>query len=339
MNIGAFFLISFLKVTLMSSSDTLIIFILEKINIYLYRYIVSILFVLSNIGNILSFIIFLKKSWRKYVCVFYFYVCLAISTCYINSSMLSTIFTKGFDIHVENSNVILCKFFYYISYVFATLSPTTLIWASIDRLFISSQNTNLRFYSSRRLGYLTTSVNTVCWLIFYSHALVKIGIYDNVCYYDLDGIYFQFISISTLSIGIITSIILNILVIITFKNVRQIHLIPRQQRQQIRPMHRKDFQLLRCLYALDVAHIFFTGFIGLYYVYDSVTKSSSLSPIHQAIKHFLDGFTLFLCHIFYCIDFPIFISISKTFRQDVKQIMSTIFYHKLRRIPTIVIRP
>ncbi|CAF3684379.1 unnamed protein product, partial [Adineta steineri] len=54
--------------------------------------------------------------------------------------MLGLVLLNGFNVNLQNSNVIVCKLYFYASFLFAALSPTILILASIDRLLISSQN-------------------------------------------------------------------------------------------------------------------------------------------------------------------------------------------------------
>ncbi|CAF2972703.1 unnamed protein product [Rotaria sp. Silwood2] len=136
-----------------SSSESYYIQVLTNISIYLHQYVATILFVIGNIGNLLSILIFFKKSWRKNVCVFYFIICLFNNTVFLNGTLLGSIFALGFNINVQNSSVILCKLFYYIAYLSSTYLPCVLIFASIDRLLISSQNVDTRLYSSKRLVF------------------------------------------------------------------------------------------------------------------------------------------------------------------------------------------
>jgi hypothetical protein len=70
-------------------------------------------------------------------------------SCYINCGILGIIFVNGFQITLENSNIILCKVYYYVSTLFPTLSAIVLILAAHDRLLISSHNVDTRLYSSK----------------------------------------------------------------------------------------------------------------------------------------------------------------------------------------------
>jgi hypothetical protein len=104
-----------------------------------------------------------------------------------------------------------------------------------------------------------------------------------------------------------------------FKNVRQIRIVPRQQRNQIRTMNKKDFQLLRCLYVHDIVFIIFVSFPSIYGVYIAVTKDTIYSPLDQAIINFISNFSTFIHHIPFCVSFLIFINVSKAFRQEIKR--------------------
>ncbi len=92
--------------------------------IYMYKYVLVVFYVISNVGNLLSLWIFFKKSWKKHVCVFYFKIYLLVNTCYINSTTLGIILTNGFQLGLHHSNIVLCKLYFYTSFLFACLSPT-----------------------------------------------------------------------------------------------------------------------------------------------------------------------------------------------------------------------
>ncbi len=300
--------------------------ILNDVTISLHRYIAPILYIFGNIGSFISAIIFFKRSWKKNVCVFYFLHCLLINLLYLNSTMLGSIFILGFNINADNPSVIVCKLFYYISYLLSTLLPNVFVFASIDRLLISSQNIDTRLYSSKRLAYFSMSISTLFWIIFYSHVLIKINVYQIspsvvICYYDTSGFYFEFISYSTLIIAVGFAVILIILSMMALKNVRQIRALSRQQRKQSRSMHKKDFQLLRCLYAHNIVYIIFNIFIAVYYVYAATTKNQFRTLYHQTLDNFFRTFGTFIHHIPYCSSFFIFISISKAFRDEMKRLV------------------
>ena len=317
----------------MNSSDdnNYYINILNNTMISIYKYIVLIFYITANIGNFISILIFSKKSWKKNVCVFYLKIYLLSSSFYINSTILSTIFSRGYNINVKNSNICLCKIYYYVAHVLATNSPSILILASIDRLLISSQNVNTRLYSSKRLAYVSISLIALFWISFHSHVLFKVNIIEYypsvfICYYDSLKIYRDFVAYSTLIINILFYIFMVVLSLFAFKNVHYIRIIPRQQqRNQIRSMTKKDFQLLRCLYAHDIIFMCCGLWIHIYNVYSTITKDQIRTTKEQTINNFIQNLCSFIYSSSYCMSFFIYISIAKTFRQELKRMIYKFF--------------
>ncbi len=309
-----------------SSSDSYSIEILNQSIIYLYRCVLPVICVFGNIGNLLTALVFAKKSWRKNVCVFYFNVCLVSNTCYINSTMVAAIFIFGFNVQLQNFSVVLCKFYFYVAFLFATLFPTILILASIDRLLISSQNVDTRLYSSKRLAYFSISISTIFWFVFFFHVLIKINIQELypsyfLCYYDLSGSYFQFVSYSSLVLSCLFCLVIIVLCMFAFKNVRRIRAIPRQQRQQIRTMTKKDFQLLRCLFIQDFVYIIFSIGLTVFDVYQAATIHQIRTSLEQAIVDFFYKLFILLNYVPYCASFYILVVASKAFRNELKRMI------------------
>ncbi|CAF1238473.1 unnamed protein product [Adineta steineri] len=310
----------------MSSSDSYYIEILNNIPIYFQQYFGIFLYIIGNIGNLLAIIVFFKRSWRKNVCVFYFLVCLFANTIFINSTLLGSIFALGFNSTIQNSSVILCKLFYYVSYLTSTYYPVILILASIDRLLISSQNIDTRLYSSKRMAYFSTSIATFIWSTFALHTLIKVNIQEMypgvfICYYDLSQFYLNFFTYSTVVQSVLVPFSMIVLSTIAFKNVRRIRAIPRQERRQIRTMNKKDFQLLRCLYIQNIIYITCNIVLSVGIVYATAIRYETATPLQQALNNFLNNFGSVLHDISYCTSFFTFIYVSKAFRLEVKRLI------------------
>ncbi|CAF2577895.1 unnamed protein product [Rotaria sp. Silwood2] len=321
----------------MSSSDSYYIKVLNNAIVYIYRYGNPIIYILGNVGNLLSASVFMRKAWNKNVCVFYFLVSLVLSSMYLNSTILGTALINGFNINVQNSSVILCKLFFYVALLSSTLLPTVLILASIDRLLISSQNVETRLYSSKRLAYFSISVSTFFWIIFHIHILIKVNLQEifssqYFCDYDQSSFYVDSISYFLISFNTLVCWTMIILSIIVFKNIRHIRIFPRHQRNQIRSMTKKDFQLLRCLFVQDIIYITVSIFSSVFSIYIAATRNQILTPLQQAINDFLDNFFAFLYFMFYCVNFFIFVIISKVFRHELKRMIYKIFGKNLRAI-------
>ena len=308
----------------MSSSSNALIETLTTVIVYLHQYVATIFYIIGNIGNLLSLVIFFKRSWRKNVCVFYFTICLFTSTIFVNSTLLGTTLINGFNINIQNSNTVLCKLFYYVSYLSSIYLPIILILASIDRLLISSQNVDTRLYSSKRLAYFALSTSAFVWIIFCLHVLIKVdlqqfGPFYYICYYDLSKFYLDFILYSSLIISIVLPVVMIILSILAFKNVRRIRAVPRQKRNEVRTMNKKDFQLLRCLYIHNIVYVFCSIILVSGITYGSTIALQNPTPMVQAVNSFLNNFGAFIHYIPYCSSFFIFVCVSKAFRQELKR--------------------
>ncbi|CAF3833530.1 unnamed protein product [Adineta steineri] len=244
--------------------------------------------------------------------------------------MLASIFIYGYNINIQNTNVVLCKIYLYVAYLFASVTPSILILASIDRLLISSQNVDTRLYSSKRLAYFSVSISTSFWIAYHLHILIKaniVEIYPSifVCYYGTSTTYVNYIFYSVMVMNVSFSILMIILSILSFKNVRQIRILPRQQRGQVRTMKKKDFQLLRCLFVQGIVFTFCSMFITAYYTYEAVERDQIQTSRNEAISTFLNNLFSFIYNIPFCANFYIFVSFSKAFRQDVKQLVRKVF--------------
>ncbi|CAF1471766.1 unnamed protein product [Adineta ricciae] len=318
----------------MAYSDGYVVQLLVNIPIHLHQYVAPIFYVIGNLGNCLIFYIFLKRSWRKNVCVLYFLVCLVSNSIFINAPLLGTIFTTGFQIDLTDSNEFLCKVFYYVAFLTSIYYPVTLILASIDRLLISSKNVSVRLYSSKRLAYLNISINTVLCIGFSLHLFIKVHIQEIrstvfKCYYDQSSSYMNFFIYSTLLISILLPLIMIILSVLAFKNVRRIQAVARQRRQVIRSMNKKDFQLLRCLYVHNIIYIICSTLVVFAIGYSLRLNYETSTAVELAIQNFLIGSGTFIHYLPYISNIFVFICVSKAFRMEVKRVILKIYRRDL----------
>lgn len=308
--------------------------LLDDAIFYMYRYVGTVIYILGNMGNVLTAVIFAKKTWRKNICVFYFNYCLIINSIFLNTYILATILIEGFSIQAHHNNVLLCKLYYYSSSVFGTLLPSILISASIDRLLITSRNIETRLYSSKRLAYLSVSICTLVWMIFYIHLLIKsnvhqIGPSTFQCFYDLSQTYLEFISAWFLIITCSFCLTMIILSKLALKNIRYHRPVPRTQRKQMRTMTKKDFQLLHCLFVYDLVYIVCTILLSFYYVYLVSRFDQVQTPLEQVIDNFLEKLLDLIRFIPFCISFGIFSTFSKVFRHELLRMI----YQRFSRTP------
>ena len=208
--------------------------------------------------------------------------------------------------------------------LFLPLYPIILILASIDRLLISSQNVDTRLYSSKRLAYFSISIGVAVWFLFSLHILIKVDIrqiypFVYTCYYELSKSYLDFFLYSSVFVCVSVPAVMIVLSILSFKNVRRIRAVPRPKRKEIRSMTKKDFQLLRCLYVLNIVYIVCTFIISFSIVRSTTVRYQNRTPLDQAIDSFLNDLGAFINFMPYCTSFFIFVGISKAFRYELKR--------------------
>ena len=183
-----------------------------------------------------------------------------------------------------------------------------------------------RLYSSKRLAYFLISISTFFWMTFNLHTLIKLNIqqfgpFYSACYYDLSESYIRFTNNFWTIFNCVFCLSTIVLSVLSFKNVRHIRAVPRKQRQQIRLMTKKDFQLLRCLFVQDVVYISVSIILSLYSIYQTVTRNQIRSSLKQTIDDSLYKIFIFIFSTFFCSGFFVFISVSKAFRHEVKQLI------------------
>jgi hypothetical protein len=316
----------------MSSSEQYSIEILNNIIVYIYRYITPLIYILGNVGNLLSVVIFLKKSWQKNVCVFYFLIAICLSTVYLNFTILGFTFVIGFNIKLQDLNVIMCKLYYFVPFFVSTLLPTVLILATLDRLFISYQNVSTGVYNSKRFAYRSVSISTFFWFIFNFPMLIEVNHQEIIpsvfsCSFKSTKSYHDFVYYSIMIINISFCLIIFILCIFSFEKLHHIQKIRQQQQQRayIQPITKKDFQILRCLFVHIIIYMIATVFSAVLSIYSVATKSKSRIPLEQAVHDFFsDLFTVF-SFSYYGASFFIFFIVSKAFRSELKRLVSKIF--------------
>ena len=290
----------------------------------IYQYVTPIVQIISSLANLTSIIIFLTKSWRKNVCVFYLTCYTSLSLCFIGTSLFNDIFQYILAKRFYQLNDSTCKLFRYSYYLFATLAPNVLIFASIDRLLLSSHKADTRLYSSKRLAYFSLGISSALWALYYLHIIIKsrLSPLGDGCIFDPSEPYISFVYYSLAAANIIGCLTIAILVLISLKNIRYFRRMSRQQRtRQVHTMKRKDFQLLRCLCILDIIYTVFSMLSLMYDIfYTFILKDETKLSMEQTIYSFLSRFFTFLTSIPYGSCFMVFFIISKAFRLEVKQL-------------------
>lgn len=297
-----------------------------------------ILIVIGSIGSILNLMVFTKDTLRKNPCTICFVVSNIINFLYFYLGLLLTTLAVGYNIDPSASNIIFCRFRYYIALVLACWGSSCLILASIDRTLITSSNTVTRRFSSRRLIGICMISIALFWILFHIHALIlteilQFGPNYFVCFYQ-PGAYTTFMTYYSLVInGSLPPLLMIIFGLWTVKNIRQVrraihHANSMNTRTIIigraHVVQSKDRQLIRMLLVDIVSYVICKYPITIFYIYQQITQYQEKTIEQQVIEQSILQLTYFWYFIDNSISCYTNIIISKTFRTELKRILLNI---------------
>ncbi|CAF2759510.1 unnamed protein product [Rotaria sp. Silwood2] len=158
-----------------------------------------ILMVTSTISCVLNLSVFFKESLRKNPCTIYLIAINILNLFYFYWAFNITIITTGYGVNPGATNLVFCRFLYYISIVLSCWKSSYFILASIDRIMITSPNAATRLRSTRRLVITSLITISLFWAVVHTHIFVYIqilhfGPFYSVCYYR-SGAYTTFMTV------------------------------------------------------------------------------------------------------------------------------------------------
>ncbi|CAF0912050.1 unnamed protein product [Adineta steineri] len=297
---------------------------------YLFQFGGAFLICIGSIGCILSLIIFPKKNLRKNACSVYF-IAYNIANLYQICVTLSQIMlVYGYSISTTTWSNNYCRFSYFSGYVVDILSSFYLVLASIDRMLFTSRNARIRRLSNHRVAYTCIIVGTICSMLFHSPALIfvkSIEIISNyyICYSNSDG-YLAFTSYYLLIKVILIPTVMIICEICTIKNIQSSH------RARVNPLlttggnalnpgRTKDRQLLKILLINIAVYIIFNLMPAIIYPYLQIVQYQSKSLAQSQMNSFLTVVSVFVTYIPIAISCYINLIVSKTFRNELKNVV------------------
>ncbi|CAF0954735.1 unnamed protein product [Adineta ricciae] len=318
------------------SSDYDLIKLFSSILQSLHQYGGPILMITGTISSILSLCVFARRSLRKNPCTIYLIATNIASLFLIYTSNLTLTLTYGYSIDLTRYNLFFCRFRAYTLYVFDVLSPSYLILASIDRVLITSRNPLIRRKSTACRAYTSIMMVTIFWLIVHTHALILMelktfasGFVICVFYSDLYLSVMSYYPLVT-KVVLIPSMLI-ILALWTVKNVgttlRVTHPVATQvsrtmQSRNINTPKSKDRQLIRILLVSITIYIVFNIIQSAILIYQEVTKFYTKTYLQSRIEGFVLILSATVTSIPFCIEAYTNLIVSKTFRQEVKNVLT-----------------
>ncbi|CAF1533793.1 unnamed protein product [Adineta ricciae] len=314
------------------SSSTNILATMQLVQKYLYQFGGPVLIFIGTIGCILNLIVFSQKNLRKSPCSIYFIAHNYANFVFIYFSLLFATLSLGYGIDISTKHIVICRIRLYITILSNVLSPFYLVFASIDRVVITSQNALTRRRSTRRIACICIAIGTLFWTLLHTLILVfaniiQIGPNAFICYFQL-SVYVSFLSYYSLFRAITVLSLMIICGIWSIKNVRHL--------QQVRPAaslsatvatdqhshSSKDRQLFFILLIDIVIYALFSFAFAFYLIYQQITQNDIKNAGRTQIETISSNLCQFSGTIPFCISFYGNFIISKTFRNEVKKILS-----------------
>ncbi|CAF0849956.1 unnamed protein product [Adineta steineri] len=295
--------------------------------------------ILAGVGTIsciLNLLVFTKSSLRKNPCAICLIAVNISNFLFIYFGLLFTILATGYNIDPSSYNIFCCRFRFYIATVLPCYESSCLILASIDRTLLTSSNATTRQRSTRRATII--SIISIClfWTVFHVHAWIFTQILEYgpnyfVCF-NQPGAYTVFITYYSLTInGILPPALMTIFGCWTVKNIRQ----ARRIGQRLTAVHTgiiavgrshilqsKDQQLIRMLLVDTITYVICKSPLIILYIYEQITQYTEKSAEQLAIEQAILQITYFLFFTESCIGCYTNILVSKTFRKELKRILT-----------------
>ena len=291
-----------------------------------------ILIAFGSLSCLLNLMVFTKNTLRKNPCA----ICLMgvnmVNFLSFYLSVLPAVFALAYNIDPGASNIVGCRFRYYIAVVLACLESSYIILASIDRILITSPNAAARKFSTRRLVTICMILIAAFWVLLHIHALVLTQLLQvapnyYVCYYQ-PGTYTTIMTYYALVInGVLPPLLMAIFGFWTVRNVRQVrrtkhHSAPTNTITIVvgRPhtLHSKDQQLIRMLLVDIVTFVICKCPSSFCLMYQQITRYVEKSAEQQSIEQSILLLTYFLYFVENGISCYTNLLISRTFRAELK---------------------
>ncbi|CAF1686131.1 unnamed protein product [Adineta ricciae] len=252
---------------------------------------------------------------------------------YLNTIVLASLLTNGYLIPIALYSIHICRLSLYMAVVLSVLCPCYLIFASIDRILLTSANATTRQRSTSRLACVCIISVTLFWFICHVHVLVYVNIIQvtpnySICYFP-SGTYSTNLSYYSTIRALLIPLILGSLGVAAVKNVRQISLkrvpafstnIGIGQHTPVQHTHSKDRQLIRILLT-DVVLYFVLSFpLSIITLYLQIIQHNVKTYEQTQINTFIQYTCAIAAYIPFCTGFYINLFISKTFRNEIKNV-------------------
>ncbi|CAF1322189.1 unnamed protein product [Adineta ricciae] len=290
----------------------------------------ALIWLMGNIGAILTCVVFYQPVFRKSPCAMYFLASSFAQFFTYNFALFIRMLQYGYNVNVVNDLLWFCTLRYYLFYIGTANSRYNIIMASIDRYFASSRNALRRQWSSLKVAYRIIISMAIFWCIIYIQVFIFYRIDDRVCRYQ-NGAYATYFSIYILiDTGVLPILLMLVFGLLTVRNIHETkrRVAPTIERNNDRScenhqMSRKDAQLYKMLANQVIIFIIFNFPNPCFLLYQSLTMYIVKSKLHATIDLFVSNMTYALIYLGFSLTFTNFALSSEIFRRELRRLVRT----------------
>ncbi|CAF1246137.1 unnamed protein product [Adineta ricciae] len=290
----------------------------------------ALIWLMGNIGAILTCIVFYQPAFCKSPCAMYFLASSFAQFFTYNFALFIRMLQYGYNVNIANNLLWFCKLRYYLFYICTANSRYNIIMASIDRYFASSRNARRRQWSSSKVAYRIIISMVIFWCIIYIQVFIFYRIEDQVCRYQ-NGAYATYFSIYiSIDSGLLPILLMLIFGLLTVRNIHETkrRVVPATERNNDRScennkLSRKDAQLYKMLANQIIIFVIFNFPNPCFLLYQSSTMYIVKSTLHATIEVFVSNMTYVLIYLGFSLTFINFALSSEIFRRELRRLVRT----------------
>jgi len=290
----------------------------------------GLMWVIGNIGAILTCITFSRPTFRKSPCAMYFTASSFSQFFVFNFAVFIRMIQYGYNVPVNSVPSWFCKLRFYIFYVAGASARYNIVFAAVDRFFCSCQSVRLRRWSSSKVARSLIIIDAIIWALFYIQILVFADVTNGKCRILSADFLKYFTFYLTFENGFLPIIPMLIFGLLTIRNIQRS--IQRLKAREIidgrtsnsnnQPsVSRKEVQLHRMLINQVVIYVILNLPYPVYNLYRIYGNVSSVSESSAAIDTFVNNLCIDMVYLCFTLTFLNFLLTSSVFRQELKQLL------------------
>ncbi|CAF1262936.1 unnamed protein product [Adineta steineri] len=253
-----------------------------------------------------------KRSYRTKPSTFFMLLSAIAGCIHLINGTLARILTIGFNIDLTRTSIGLCKLRQFI-YIIVPGFGITCYWLStINQFLVTSRSARLRQLSNMKLVYRTIIIIIIFWIVHGTPTLIFANIESGTCIIDNSILSMYYVYVHFWSFCTIIPIgILIIFGILAYRNMRLL--------TNVRQLHGIDRQLTLMVCGQVLLILIGVAPYALFNIYSTSTAQWNKDIEQKNKETFILNVVSLNSTIEFGASFYLFIIISSSFRQQVKQ--------------------